>query len=49
MGNYDLGICGLDWIQELLAKYPASELVKLKDLGYGALSLYLAASAASRL
>ena len=44
MGNYDLGICGLDWIQELLMKYPASGLVKLKDLGYGALELYLAAS-----
>ncbi len=47
MGNYDLGICGLDWIQELLMKYPDSSLVKLKDLGYGALELYLAASRSS--
>ena len=43
MGNYDLGICGLDWIQELTAKYPGSGLVRLKDLGYGGRSLYLAA------
>ena len=34
VGNYDLGICGLDWIEELLAKYPSSALVKMKDLGY---------------
>jgi ATP phosphoribosyltransferase len=47
MGNYDIGICGLDWIQELLMKYPASGLVKLKDLGYGALELYLAAARSS--
>jgi ATP phosphoribosyltransferase len=44
MGNYDLGICGLDWIDELLVKYPTSDLVKVKDLGYGAGSLYMAAS-----
>ena len=35
VGNYDLGICGLDWVEELLVKYPASGLVKVKDLGYG--------------
>ena len=23
VGNYDLGICGLDWVEELLAKYPS--------------------------
>jgi ATP phosphoribosyltransferase len=44
MGNYDLGICGLDWIQELMTKYPASQLVKLRELGYGKLAIYLAAS-----
>ena len=47
IGNYDLGICGLDWIQELLMKYPSSGLVKLKDLGYGALELYLATARSS--
>ncbi len=44
MGNYDLGICGLDWIDELLAKYPASALVKVRGLGYGRGSLSLVCS-----
>ena len=44
VGNYDLGICGLDWIEELLAKYPSSALVKVKNLGYGEGALYMAAS-----
>jgi ATP phosphoribosyltransferase len=44
MGNYDLGICGLDWIEELLVKYPYSDVVKVKDLQYGQSSLYIAAA-----
>jgi len=44
VGNYDLGICGLDWIEELLAKYPSSALVKVKGLGYGYGTLYMVAS-----
>lgn len=44
IGNYDLGICGLDWIEELLTKYPSSALLKIIDLGYGEGNLYLAAS-----
>jgi ATP phosphoribosyltransferase len=44
IGNYDLGICGLDWIEELLAKYPSSALVKIKDLGYEKGTLYVASS-----
>ena len=44
VGNYDLGICGLDWVEELLAKYPSSALVKVKSLGYGGGALYMAAS-----
>jgi len=43
MGNYDLGICGLDWIEELLVKYPSSDVIKVKDLAYGQSSLYMAA------
>ncbi|MDD5338897.1 MAG: ATP phosphoribosyltransferase [Dehalococcoidales bacterium] len=43
MGNYDLGICGLDWVEELLVKYPSSDIVKVKDLQYGRSSLYIAA------
>ncbi len=42
MGNYDLGICGLDWVEELLVKYPSSDVVKVRDLLYGAGSLYMA-------
>jgi ATP phosphoribosyltransferase len=44
VGNYDLGICGRDWIDELLAKYPASGLVKVRNLGYGRGSLSLVCS-----
>jgi len=44
VGNYDLGICGLDWVEELLVKYPSSALVKLRNLGYGEGALYVAAS-----
>ena len=44
VGNYDLGICGLDWIEELLVKYPSSALVKIRNLGYGDGSLSMAAS-----
>jgi len=35
IGNYDLGICGLDWIAELLVKYPSSAVIKVKELDYG--------------
>jgi ATP phosphoribosyltransferase len=42
MGNYDLGICCLDWIEELLVKYPSSDVVKVRDLGYGEGTLYVA-------
>ena len=44
VGNYDLGICGLDWIEELLVKYPSSALVKVKNLRYGQSVLYMTAS-----
>jgi len=44
VGNYDLGICGLDWVEELLVKYPSSPLVKIKNLGYGEGVLYAVVS-----
>ena len=47
VGNYDLGICGLDWIEELTVKYPQSALVKVQDLEYGNGDLYIAASKSS--
>jgi ATP phosphoribosyltransferase len=43
LGNYDLGICCRDWIEELLVKYPNSDLVKVKDLLYGEGALYMSA------
>ncbi len=42
VGNYDLGICGLDWVDELLVKYPSSAVVKLRNLGYGQGALFAA-------
>lgn len=42
IGNYDLGICGLDWIEELLTKYPSDAVVKVRELGYGKGNLYAA-------
>ncbi|TET16581.1 MAG: ATP phosphoribosyltransferase [Dehalococcoidia bacterium] len=44
IGNYDLGVCGLDWVEELLIKYPSSVLVKIKNLGYGEGALYMVVS-----
>ena len=46
IGNYDLGICGGDWVEELLVKYPSSALVKIRDLDYGAGSLCMVAGLA---
>jgi ATP phosphoribosyltransferase len=48
MGNYDLGICCLDWIEELLVKYPSSDVVKVKDLAYGEGALYAASALSSK-
>jgi ATP phosphoribosyltransferase len=47
VGNYDLGICGLDWIEELLVKYPAGALVKVASLHYGEGGIHVVASAAA--
>ncbi|TEU16260.1 MAG: ATP phosphoribosyltransferase [Dehalococcoidia bacterium] len=44
VGNYDLGICGLDWIEEFLVKYPAGALVKISSLNYGEGGIHVAAS-----
>jgi ATP phosphoribosyltransferase len=44
IGNYDMGICGEDWIEELLTKYPSSSLIKLANLQYDTGTLYLATS-----
>jgi ATP phosphoribosyltransferase len=47
MGNYDLGICGEDWIEELLVKYPSSGVIKIRDLQYGGGSLYVVAASSA--
>jgi ATP phosphoribosyltransferase len=49
IGNYDIGICGLDWIEELSSKFAANRLVNIKDLGYGKGCLYITASHAQKL
>lgn len=46
-GSYDLGICALDWVEELLCKYPSSALLKVRELGFGKRGLYAAASGLS--
>jgi ATP phosphoribosyltransferase len=49
IGNYDLGICGLEWIEELTSKYAASAPVRIRNLGYGRGALYIAASRAAKI
>ena len=49
IGNYDLGICGLEWIKELTSKYTASAPVRIRNLGYGKGALYIAASSAAKI
>ena len=44
IGNYDLGICGLDWVEELVVRYPSGDLVKVDALGYGKIDLYAVVS-----
>jgi ATP phosphoribosyltransferase len=46
IGNYDLGICGSDWIEELMVKYPSSALIRVGSLGYAQNALYVAFSTA---
>jgi len=47
VGNYDFGICSSDWLQELQARYPASRVFKVADLGYDSAGIYLACSASA--
>jgi ATP phosphoribosyltransferase len=47
IGNYDLGICRLDWVEELLAKYHSDAVVRVGDLDYGKRSLYAVAASTS--
>ncbi len=47
IGNYDLGICGMDWVDEHLVKFPSSSLVKLRQLGVGNRELWVVCSSSS--
>lgn len=44
LGNYDLGICGLAWLKELLIRYPSEAVVELRALPSAPSSLYVGAS-----
>jgi ATP phosphoribosyltransferase len=44
LGNYDIGICSSDWIDELTIKFPESPLIKIMELDYDINYLYLACS-----
>ena len=44
VGNYDLGICGLDWVNEYMARHPNCEIVKVTNFPYGFGSLHAATS-----
>jgi len=44
LGNYDLGICSLAWLKELLIRYPSEAVVQLRALPLGPSSLYVTAS-----
>ena len=49
VGNYDLGVCGIDWVRELKARYPGAGLVEISPLNYREGAVYLASSAYSEL
>jgi ATP phosphoribosyltransferase len=47
LGNYDLGVCGMAWVEELRARFPHHPVVPLRDLGVGRSGLYAASAAGS--
>jgi len=47
IGNYDLGICRLDWVEELVSKYHSEAVIKVRDLGYGKRNIYAVAARSS--
>jgi len=44
LGNYDLGICGLAWVEDLIQRYPSDAVVPVRDLGLGYCSVFVAAA-----
>ncbi|GAG24224.1 unnamed protein product, partial [marine sediment metagenome] len=49
LGNYDLGICSLAWLKELLTRYPSEAVVQLRALPLDPSSLYVATASDSGL
>lgn len=47
LGNYDLGICRLAWVEELMARYPREAIIPVRDLGLGPVRLVITAAADS--
>ncbi|MGH8631695.1 MAG: ATP phosphoribosyltransferase, partial [Burkholderiales bacterium] len=45
LGNYDLGICNIAWIDEMRARWPGQPVVPLADLGIEPGSLFAATAA----
>ncbi len=45
LGNYDLGVCGLAWIEELRVRFPQHPVALLRDMGVGRLGIYVASAA----
>jgi ATP phosphoribosyltransferase len=48
LGNYQLGICGLAWVEEQLVRYPNEALVMLRPLPLPPVGLYVAAAVRPR-
>ncbi len=44
LGNYDLGVCRLEWVEDLAQRYPTDAIVALRDLGVGRRYLFIAAA-----
>lgn len=44
LGNYDIGICGVAWVDELAQRFPRHDVVRLRNLGFGEQSLWLASA-----
>jgi len=42
LGNYDLGVCRIEWVEDLTQRYPTNAIVPLRDLGVGRRSLFVA-------
>jgi len=47
LGNYDLGIAGLDWLMEMQTRFPQEPLAPLADMGIGGRRIVAAGAATS--